>query len=69
MVYVNTNDLKHILEQIRIAEQHAAGTPLAELVPDPLLPQGLRLTDGSMNNLTPGQEHLASLAPGVPARV
>ncbi|MGG7645384.1 peroxidase family protein [Rhodovulum sp. YNF3179] len=60
MVYVNTNDLKHILEQIRIAEQHAAGTPLAELVPDPLLPQGLRLTDGSMNNLTPGQERFGA---------
>ncbi|BDW84680.1 peroxidase family protein [Roseicyclus marinus] len=56
MVYVNTNDLKHILDQIRIAEQHAAGTPLTELVLNPLLPQGLRLVDGTLNNLTAGRE-------------
>src|SRR6056297_1065542 len=56
MVFVNTNDLKHILEQIRIAEQHAAGTPLADLVADPLLPYGLRLVDGTLNNLTEGRE-------------
>ena len=56
MVYVNTNDLKHILDQILIAEQHAAGTPLTDLVLNPLLPYGLRLVDGTMNNLTEGRE-------------
>lgn len=56
MVFVNTNDLKHILDQIRIAEQHVAGTPLTELVQNPLLPHGLRLVDGTLNNLTPGRE-------------
>ncbi|MDO7629622.1 MAG: hypothetical protein MUQ84_01710, partial [Loktanella sp.] len=53
---MNTNDLKHILDQIRIAEQHAAGTPLTELVQNPLAPLGLRLVDGTLNNLTPGRE-------------
>ena len=56
MVYVNRNDLGIILDHIRIAEQHAAGTPLTDLVPNPLLPMGLRLVDGTMNNLTPGRE-------------
>ena len=56
MVFVNTNDLKHILDQIFIAEQHAAGTPLTDLVLNPLLPNGLRLVDGTLNNLMPGRE-------------
>ena len=56
MVYVNRNDLSMILEQIEIAEAHAAGTPLTDLVPNPLLPMGLRLVDGTLNNLTPGRE-------------
>ena len=56
MVFVNTNDLKHILDQIRIAEQHAQGTPLTDLVANPLLPYGLRLVDGTLNNLTEGRE-------------
>src|SRR6056297_483014 len=60
MVFVNTNDLKHIFDQILIAEQHAAGTPLTELVADPLLPHGLRLVDGSLNNLTEGREDWGS---------
>lgn len=60
MVFVNTNDLKHILDQIRIAEQHVAGTPLTELVPNPVLPFGLRHVDGTMNNLTEGRESWGS---------
>ena len=56
MVFVNTNDLKHILDQIFIAEQHAAGTPLTDLIANPLAAQGLRLVDGTFNNLTPGRE-------------
>ncbi len=60
MVYVNKNDLAHILDQILIAEQHAAGTPLTDLVQNPLLPYGLRLVDGTLNNLTPGREEFGS---------
>src|SRR6056297_3598470 len=60
MVFVNTNDLKHILDQIRIAEQHVAGTPLTDLVANPLLPYGLRLVDGTLNNLTEGREDWGS---------
>ncbi|MDP5347837.1 MAG: hypothetical protein NWQ32_05545, partial [Paracoccaceae bacterium] len=56
MVFVNTNDLKHILDQILIAEQHAAGTPLTDLIANPSLSLGLRLVDGTLNNLTEGRE-------------
>ena len=56
MVYVNTNDLKHILDQIFVAEQHASGTPMTDLLANPLLSQGLRLVDGTLNNITPGRE-------------
>ena len=56
MVFVNTNDLKHILDQIFIAEQHAAGTPLTDLIANPSLSLGLRLVDGTLNNLTEGRE-------------
>ena len=53
---VNKHDLQFILEQIRIAEAHASGTPLTELVDSPLLPLGLRTVDGSYNNIVPGRE-------------
>ncbi|MBQ0919969.1 hypothetical protein KBW71_16145 [Hydrogenophaga aromaticivorans] len=56
---VTLGDLEKILEQIRIAEYHAAtgvmahpdGTPISAL-----LPSGLRTVDGSYNSLLPGQE-------------
>lgn len=61
---VNLNDLKKILEQIRISETHAASAhdpnapavPLADLVTHPLAPEGLRTVTGIYNNLLPGQE-------------
>ena len=56
MVTINRTDMSIILDHIRVAEAHAAGTPLTDLIADPLLPMGLRLVDGSMNNLTPGKE-------------
>ncbi|MDX3927017.1 MAG: peroxidase family protein [Shinella sp.] len=71
MVTVVKHDLDFILKQIKIAEAHAAGGDLAELVGeaggfDPnapgtptqaaLLPYGLRTVDGSYNNLIPGRE-------------
>jgi Ca2+-binding RTX toxin-like protein len=57
MVQLVKHDLEYILKQIKIAEQHAAGTPMSELVDNPLLPYGLRTVDGSYNNLVPGREH------------
>ncbi|HEX2280826.1 MAG TPA: hypothetical protein VHG52_03590, partial [Thermomicrobiales bacterium] len=56
MVKLNKHDLEFILKQIEIAEAHAAGTPLSELVPSSLLPYGLRTVDGSYNNLGIGRE-------------
>jgi Ca2+-binding RTX toxin-like protein len=56
MVTLVRHDLEFILKQIEIAEQHAAGTPMSELVDSPLLPAGLRTVDGSLNNILPGRE-------------
>ncbi|RDJ13959.1 peroxidase family protein, partial [Rhizobium grahamii] len=60
MVQLNKHDLEFILKQIKVAEAHAAGTPLTELVSSQLIPYGLRTVDGSYNNLAPGQEHFGS---------
>lgn len=59
---VNLADLAKILEQIKIAERHAAGENLVDIIgPDAsLLPMGLRTVDGSYNHLLPGQEHVGS---------
>jgi hypothetical protein len=64
---VTPSDLKFILAQIQIAERHTrtltASNPCGTLVgtganqiPSPLVSKGLRTTDGSCNNLQPGQE-------------
>lgn len=69
---LNASDLRFIMQQIRIAERHAATqsavNPCGTLVgddPDQIptgtgqtieLPWGLRTVDGSCNHLTPGQE-------------
>ena len=55
MVTFNTADVQFILDQILIAEANAAGTPLTQLIANPLLPFGLRTVDGTFNNLIPGQ--------------
>jgi Ca2+-binding RTX toxin-like protein len=49
------SDLEFILEQIRIAEAHASGQNLLNLIPNPELAFGLRTVDGSFNHLTAGQ--------------
>ena len=54
------SDLEFILQQIRIAEAHAAGGSLYDLVGNPLLPWGLRTVDGTYNNLVPGQQYYGS---------
>ncbi|WP_220359000.1 peroxidase family protein, partial [Rhizobium cauense] len=60
MVQLNKHDLEFILKQIKVAEAHASGTSLTELVSSQLVPYGLRTVDGSFNNLAPGQEHYGS---------
>lgn len=56
MVNLVKNDLEFILKQIEIAEKHAAGESLADLIDSPLLPYGLRTVDGSYNNFLDGRE-------------
>ncbi|UXN62195.1 peroxidase family protein [Phyllobacterium zundukense] len=59
MVSYIRSDLDFILAQIKIAEAHAAGTPLygpGGLIPTYNLAWGLRTVDGSYNHLLPGQE-------------
>jgi Ca2+-binding RTX toxin-like protein len=59
---INLADLQHILDQIIIAERHAAGENLVDIIgPDAaLLPFGLRTVDGSFNNLLPGQSRVGA---------
>ncbi len=45
------SDLNFILDQIKIAEANADGTPLTSLLPNVRVPLGLRTVDGSGNNL------------------
>ena len=55
-VKLNKHDLEFILKQIKVAEAHAAGTPLTDLISQPHLPYGLRTVDGTYNNILPGRE-------------
>ncbi|NOT13936.1 MAG: heme peroxidase [Methylococcaceae bacterium] len=48
-------DLQFILDQIVVAEHHAAGESLLTLVGNERMPLGLRTVDGSYNNLVAGQ--------------
>jgi hypothetical protein len=49
------SDLDFVLQQILIAEAHAAGADLTTLLPNTFAALGLRTVDGSFNNLMPGQ--------------
>ena len=49
------SDLQFILDQIVIAERHAAGEDLTSLLPNVRMALGLRTVDGSFNNLVAGQ--------------
>ena len=60
MVTYNRDDLDFILRQIEIAEQHAAGADLTDLIYSPLLPWGLRTVDGTYNNIIEGREGYGS---------
>jgi Ca2+-binding RTX toxin-like protein len=55
MANFNKADLEFILKQIFIAEAHANGTSLIDLLPNSQVPFGLRTVDGSYNNLVTGQ--------------
>ncbi|WP_434620287.1 peroxidase family protein [Tabrizicola sp. M-4] len=62
MVTLNLNDLAHILDQIRIAEEHNrlieggmdARAALESLLASPLVPDGLRTVTGALNNYQVG---------------
>ncbi len=54
------SDLQFILDQILIAERHAAGEDLMDIIPNSRLPWGLRTVDGSFNNLVPGQQYFGA---------
>ena len=58
------SDLDFILQQIKIAEAHAAGGQLFGPGPNqvnaPQLPHGLRTVTGELNNATPGQAHFGA---------
>ena len=72
--HLNAADLRHIFDQIKISENHAAQTrvpgnapncavllgPGQFQIPDPRLPYGLRTVDGRCNNLLAGQENFGS---------
>src|SRR5262249_42326356 len=49
------SDLSFILDQIKIAEKNAAGTPLRDLIPNWNLQFGLRTISGEDNNILPGR--------------
>jgi hypothetical protein len=54
------SDLEFILQQIQIAEAHAAGADLTTLIPNVQVPFGLRTVDGTFNHLVSGQSEFGS---------
>jgi len=54
------SDLEFILQQIQIAEAHAAGADLTTLIPNVQVPLGLRTVDGTFNHLVSGQSEFGS---------
>ena len=59
-VHFIRSDLEFILDQIVIAERHAAGEDLLSLVGNERLPYGLRTVDGTFNNLVSGQSEFGA---------
>jgi len=60
MANFNKSDLEFILKQIFIAEAHAEGASLSDLLPNSQVPFGLRTVDGSYNNLVAGQSEFGA---------
>ena len=62
-------DLDFILDQIIIAERHAAGEDLLSLVGNERFPNGLRTVDGTFNNLVPGQSNFGAADQNFPPQI
>jgi hypothetical protein len=60
MANFSKSDLEFILKQIFIAEAHAKGASLSDLLPNSQVPFGLRTVDGSDNNLVAGQSEFGA---------
>ncbi|MDH4655028.1 peroxidase family protein [Pseudomonas sp. BN606] len=60
MANFNLADLDFILQQILIAEAHASGEDLRDLLPNVQVPFGLRTIDGSFNNLFADQSQFGA---------
>ncbi|AJQ47881.1 peroxidase family protein [Pseudomonas putida] len=60
MANFSKSDLEFILKQIFIAEAHADGASLSDLLPNSQVPFGLRTVDGSYNNLVAGQSEFGA---------
>ncbi|MDH1631548.1 peroxidase family protein [Pseudomonas mosselii] len=60
MANFSKSDLQFILQQIFIAEAHAKGASLIDLLPNSQVPFGLRTVDGSYNNLVTGQSEFGA---------
>ena len=60
MINFIRSDLDFILAQILIAERHAAGEDLTDLIPNVREPMGLRTVDGTYNNLVTGQSEFGA---------
>lgn len=60
MANFSKSDLEFILKQIFIAEAHADGASLSDLLPNSQVPFGLRTVDGSFNNLVAGQSEFGA---------
>ena len=59
-VHLVRSDLEFILNQIVIAERHAAGEDLLDIIPNSRVAFGLRTVDGSFNNLVQGQSEFGA---------
>ncbi|WAG80596.1 heme peroxidase [Metapseudomonas furukawaii] len=59
-VHLIRSDLQFILDQIIVAERHAAGENLMDILPNSRGAFGLRTVDGSFNNLVSGQENFGA---------
>ena len=57
---LNAGDLRFILTQIEIAQQHSAGADLLSLLPESRVPFGLRTTDGTFNHLEAGRTNFGA---------
>src|SRR5258705_10954070 len=65
-VVLYRDDLDFILEQIKIAEANAAGTPLIDLVPNWEPPFWLRTLSGVDNKLLPARDQFRTADNGFP---